>query len=198
MEPAARAARWRLVTLTKSACPPLDVPVMYAPLNRRYTECEAWRRNAVERIAQEHDPLVVITLSRAHHTLDDEKITTVFTEGLVGIVRQLPPGTRVVLLQDTPRARNDVPTCLSTHLRAVRPCAPERSFALDAEHRAAERAAAAAAGASIIDPADWICTDDPCPPIEGNLLVWRDDHHLATPFAASLAPRLRAALAALL
>jgi hypothetical protein len=73
-----------------------------------------------------------------------------------------------------------------------------RAVALDDEYREAESRAAARSNAFLLDASDWICPGDPCAPIRGNLLVWRDDHHLSSPFSASLAPLLRGALGEIL
>ena len=33
---------------------------------------------------------------------------------------------------------------------------------------------------------DWICTDTDCPPVIGNVLVYRDEHHLTATYARTL------------
>jgi SGNH domain (fused to AT3 domains) len=53
-----------------------------------------------------------------------------------------------------------------------------------------ERTAAGANGATFIDPAPLLCPTDPCPAIIGRLLVYRDGHHMTTPFSTALAPYL--------
>jgi hypothetical protein len=45
-----------------------------------------------------------------------------------------------------------------------------------------------------VDLSDAVCPVDPCPPIIGTTLVYRDHHHLTATFAASLADELEAAL----
>jgi len=35
-----------------------------------------------------------------------------------------------------------------------------------------------------------LCPTDPCPAIIGRLLVYRDGHHMTTPFSTALAPYL--------
>ena len=48
----------------------------------------------------------------------------------------------------------------------------------------------------MVDLSDATCPTDPCPPIIGTNLVYRDHHHLTATFAASLADVLGAALPA--
>ncbi len=47
-----------------------------------------------------------------------------------------------------------------------------------------------AAGATFVDPSDWLCPSEPCPVVIGRVLVYRDGHHMTTPFARALAPYL--------
>jgi hypothetical protein len=54
--------------------------------------------------------------------------------------------------------------------------------------------AARLTGATIVDLSDSVCPGDPCPPIIGTTLVYRDHHHLTATFAVSLADQLEAAL----
>jgi peptidoglycan/LPS O-acetylase OafA/YrhL len=195
LEPIARTEGWRLVVLTKSGCPPEQVEVYMRHLGRQFFECDRWRSDALEVIAQEREPVVLMSASRALRPMDDDaSFDDLLEDGLARTVDALPASAELVLVSDVPRADVNVPTCLSTHISDTSPCATPRSFAIDDDHRAAEAAAAERVGATLLDVVDWVCPGDPCAPIRGNLLVWRDEHHLSTPFAASLAPRLLAAL----
>jgi hypothetical protein len=62
------------------------------------------------------------------------------------------------------------------------------------QHLIRERVAARAANATLVDLSDAICPGDPCQPVIGDMIVYRDDHHLTATFAASLARLLEAAL----
>jgi peptidoglycan/LPS O-acetylase OafA/YrhL len=198
LERAASEEGWRLLVLTRSGCTPVDIQVFIRQLGRRYTECEEWRESALELIAEQRDPVVLMATTRALRPMSGRPYVDEFEAGFARTVAELPASARVVLVADTPRSNVDVPTCLSTNVHDVDACAPPRSVALDPDFRAMEIRAARATGATLLDTTDWICPGDPCAPIRGNLLVWRDDHHLSSPFSASLAPRLRDALVALL
>ena len=198
LERAAVDAGWRVLVLTRSACPPVDVAVFARQVGRRYTECEDWRAAAVERIAAERDPVVLMATTSKLRPLDGSRYVDVFPGAFARTVDQLGDDAHVVLVADTPRSNIDVPTCLSTNVHDVDACAPSRAIALDVEFRAAQVRAAGVLGADVLDAASWICPGDPCAPIRGYLLVWRDDHHLSSPFSLSPASRLRAALEAML
>jgi hypothetical protein len=188
---------WRLVSLTKSSCPSVDVAVWVASVKREYRECEAWRERAFERIGREAPALVVVANSRVATLLvdgtrvDATEATEAWNAGLrqtLERVRQV--GADVLVIGDTPRAAVDPPACLSRHPDDVLACATETAMAVDRSWLAGEAGVAAAAGARFLDPTDLLCSPDACPAVIGRYLVQRDEHHLATPFAASLADRL--------
>ncbi len=201
VERLANVEHWRLVSLTKSGCTPVSVTVWLPALNRGYTECDAWRQLAFERIAQEKPSLVLVSSSRgtplalggARAEIGDHE--DVWSRGVQDTVARVAASAgHVTVIGDTPIAVVDPPACLSQHLDDVLACATARSHALDPVFNRVEEAATAAAGASFVDPTGWICPTEPCPAVIGSYLVYRDEHHLTTPFAEALARRLLAAL----
>ena len=197
LERLASSHGWRLVSLTKSSCPVADVTIWSTSLKRVYSECDEWRRAALERIAREHPWLVVISDSR-EYTLWSEGALVPAAEGGAlwngGLGRTLANlaavAGRVVLIGDTPRSQVDPPVCLSRHPDDVLACASPQRLALDTARLAEERAVAATAHAGFVDPTAWVCPSEPCPVIVGRLLVYRDEQHLTATFARALANRL--------
>jgi hypothetical protein len=108
--------------------------------------------------------------------------------GLESTIRRLPAG-RTVVLSDTPRFEVVPSICLSDHLDDVGACAQPRATGIDAVRMATERRAARAAGARYLDTSGWTCADA-CPVVRGNILLYRDDHHMTTEFSIRLAPSL--------
>jgi peptidoglycan/LPS O-acetylase OafA/YrhL len=197
----ATVEHWRLVTLTKSACTPADVTVVNPTFGRAYTECDAWRAKAFDQIAAAHPALVVMAMSRTYAIPVGGGSATVaerpdlWDVGIAASLRRLAQSaSRVVLLGDTPRSRLDPPACLSKHLDDVLACTTPSSKAIDPARTSTDRSLASAAGATFVDPTPWVCPSEPCPVVIDNYLVFRDSHHLTTPFATALARRMLAAL----
>jgi peptidoglycan/LPS O-acetylase OafA/YrhL len=194
---------WRLVSMTKSACPTADVAVYHTTLKREYTECAAWRAAVVERVRREQPAMVVISDSRGSWLwLDGESVPSTDREdlwaaGLRRAIGSMAAAGSVVVLGDTPNPKGDPPVCLSDHMDDALACATPSSKAMDAERTASERAVAEATGAMFIDPGAWVCPTEPCPVVIGDVLVFRDGHHMTTPFARALAPYLDRLLPAL-
>jgi hypothetical protein len=99
----------------------------------------------------------------------------------------------VLAFADTPYMGGPVPECLATE-ETVTGCT--RSLRSSLRGPAQRRAFLAYAGdprATIVDPIRWFCTDR-CPPVVGNLLVYRDSNHMTTTYSAALAPLVDAVL----
>jgi SGNH domain (fused to AT3 domains) len=197
----ADARGWRLVSLTKSACAAADVAVWSSSLGREYGECDAWRENALARIAAERPALVVMSEDRLYELAVGGRPVPLAQDpadwdaGLSRTLTRLRSLARsVALIGDTPRSRFDAPTCLAAHQADAMACATPERRAIDPARLADDARLAAAAGAIFIDPTAWICPADPCPPVIGTALVYREQDHLTAVFAAELAPRLGATL----
>ncbi|HET7167925.1 MAG TPA: SGNH hydrolase domain-containing protein [Candidatus Limnocylindrales bacterium] len=197
LERLAREHDWRLVSLTKSACPVADLPVYHTTLKREYTECATWRSAVLERIRADRPDLVVLSDSRAGQLLvDGAQVPSTTRDDLwaAGLRRSITAiataARRVVVIGDTPNPTGDPPVCLSDHLDDALACATPASKALGPARTATERRVAERAGATFIDPSRWLCPSDPCPVVIGRVLIYRDGHHMTTPFAAALAPYL--------
>ncbi|MGI4893726.1 MAG: acyltransferase family protein [Janthinobacterium lividum] len=195
MDAVARKRHWKLVSLTKSACPLYDVKLTNAQLKRDYTECYTWRAKALKRIRALR-PAMIVTSSAIFAPLDGVSRQ----EWLSGVKKTVTTlratGAQVVALGDTPWPRRDIPRCLAQHLENSEQCALAVNEAVgdDPGRRAATLETAQEAGAQTIDPFPWLCTTAVCPVVVGDQLVYRDASHLSATFSASLGPVLDAAL----
>jgi hypothetical protein len=194
---------WRLTSLTKSACPSVSVTIWNGSLRREYRECDTWRAAALDRIRTARPALVVLANSRVATLLQDgrrveaHEASDLWLNGLEATIRAIDGAAgAVAVIGDTPRSAVDPPVCLSRHPDDVLACATDRVEAVDAAWLRGEAEAATRAGATFVDPTDLVCDADTCPAVIGRYLVQRDEHHLATPFAAWLAERLGNALPA--
>jgi hypothetical protein len=194
---AATAHHWRLISLSKAACPPVEISIWSPVLGRPFRECDQWRAAAIKRIRAERPALVVLGVAR--HYGPEYRFNVygpAWTAGLSDMVGRLrATGACVLVLGPVPKPRADVPDCLSQHLDDAAACTTPRASAVDSGGVRAERAAVERAGGSYLDVSPWICTESTCAVVVGNLLVYRDDNHLSTSYPAWLAPLLALELA---
>jgi peptidoglycan/LPS O-acetylase OafA/YrhL len=215
LDAAARSAHWRLVSWTKSSCPIVDVHMWESTNDQPYVQCDRWRQTTLAQVRAMHPQLVVLSnavIGTAGVTKDpDDPHVTASTYGSVAaydhawavgtaatVRAARASGAHVAVLTDTPYAGQhgqSVPECVSVHLDSVRDCAFSTTTGLEQpRRRALQTAAARAAGATVVDTLGWLCADDTCPVVVGNLLVYRDEHHLTSTYSSWLAPVVGRAL----
>ncbi|MET9026996.1 acyltransferase family protein [Nocardia sp. NPDC004168] len=184
------AHHWRLETMAKVTCPLLDLPITSPYLGRTYTECEQWRGQIMTRLRHERPRLIVVGMSRRYG--GDFGFVTydpAWIDGVRRLVAQLrESGAAVLVLGGIPDPHATVPACVAEHIDDASACAPARAVAVDEAGIAAERAAATAGGGQYADLTALFCTTARCPVIVGNTLVYRDDNHLTSGYATTLAP----------
>ena len=182
-------AEWRLLVMTKSSCPMVDVPFFYTRIGREYTECSQWRDAAIERIRDMQPDVVIFGSANAGFTRQQ------WTEGTTRVLAQLSPASkRIFLLADTPALPFNGPDCLMRQaqrpawLRHFGACsAPAASeHATDIQHWL-RTAAAHFPNVQILDLNAHICPDGMCGAELDGRVVFRDNQHLSGSFAESLA-----------
>jgi peptidoglycan/LPS O-acetylase OafA/YrhL len=189
---------WRLLSRTKSSCSVSDVLTYLPTFKRPYTECTAWRRDRLAEFRTLSPDLIVVSSSfhadrPVPEPAGDE--TVVWRDGWRRSLQALKAtGAAVSFLVDTPWQHDGPADCLAAHPQRIAACATPVAQAV---HRPEVRAAAAtqarAVGATVVDPLPWLCATV-CPVVVGNLLVYRDAHHLTTGYNRMLAPLLYARL----
>jgi peptidoglycan/LPS O-acetylase OafA/YrhL len=189
-------AHWRVVSWTKSACPPAELTVFNPILKRNYTECNTWRALTIRRIAALKPAVVVVTGSENEFT--GSMPSAEFARATVATLLDLQrtSGAKVVYLEDTPYPGYSVPGCVVEHLGDVKSCdfPMDRAYTYPARHRATAQAVASASTLKIVDPSEWICANGSCPAVVGNLLVYRDQSHISVEFSRWLTPMVVAFL----
>lgn len=190
LQQVAEQRHWRLETMAKVTCPFLDIPIVSPYLGRKYTECEQWRGEIVNRLQAKPPKLVVISMSRRYHAdFSFASYDPAWIDKLGRVVAYLRGmGSSVLVLGPVADPQSSAPTCLSAHLDDASACAPLRSIAVNGLGIDAEQQATTAAGGHYADLTDLFCTPDRCPMIVGNTLVFRDDNHITTEYSQLLAP----------
>ena len=65
-----------------------------------------------------------------------------------------------------------------------------RAYPSPARHQAINHALRKLGGVTLVNPAGWMCADNACPAVVGNLLVFRDESHLSVEFSEWLTPMI--------
>ena len=187
---------WRLVTFVKVSCSFTTLAQRNLALKREYRECTAFNEATVARLNQIKPALTIIVNRRTFRPIE-ENITSALAGAALGEMVARIPGATAILV-DTPDPGRDVPACLSKHPSDIRACLFTQDDADNREIGIAERVAADVSGARLIDLTANICTEWPCSPISGNVLIYRDEDHMTATFSRSLAAPLGVEIAKLL
>ncbi|MEP3656154.1 MAG: acyltransferase family protein [Litorimonas sp.] len=177
----------RIVTQTKSSCPFIDATTQAS--SGPYTTCRTWNTKVIQEII-DLKPDVVITAKFSSTTLSDvpEGLTNdqAVSEALARQWKALGrAGIPVVAIAYTPRFPGSVPDCVSTPGKPIVECNLDRATALSKfDH--IQAAGQLYPQAIIADLNDNICQPDTCPAVVGNILVYRDAHHLTATYSRTL------------
>ncbi|MDT0115755.1 acyltransferase family protein [Microbacterium sp. PRF11] len=174
--PVAAENGWGVVSLIKGGCSMgLDEPGMD-------DQCDQWREEAISLVERVRPDAVMTVLTRSDAGEDDEMLRPGIDRFLD---RMEDAGIPVFGIRDNPRFSFDMFGCVSGSDDLLE-CATPRAASL-ADRNPAEPLAGRE-GLTLVDLTPWICPDDLCVGVIGNVAVYRDDNHLTRMYARTLAP----------
>ena len=183
LEALANERGFKLISLTKSACPSVDVPRADQGAFKD-VHCQKWRENSVARIKQLRPAAVIMSsfqyFSPPSRFTDENKWWTDGQKRLLDSLRG--SSDHLIYISDTPRPARDIPNCLAS--RAISSCNSTEKTPVKIVR-----------GFQIIDPTPWLCTEF-CPAIQDGYVVYRDASHISVEAALALKAQLEAALVA--
>ncbi|CAH0153735.1 acyltransferase family protein [Rhodococcoides fascians] len=182
-----------VLSYTKSSCPSIDVDVWNASLDRPYSECDIWRDNVLREIAKT-SPEIVVVSNFQFDEIVSPSLSEAIDAGVSGLLAGLPSSSAVFSLEDNPRFLTSPVDCLALNLDDVKPCFVNYQDGISSLRLALERKFFVRQGASVITTRNWFCPGDVCSPIQGDLLLYRDRHHITATYAAQMADVLAAEL----
>ncbi|GAM45044.1 acyltransferase [Nocardia seriolae] len=179
---------FRVVVYLKMGCP---LTVAEEPLykGQQNPDCRDWSAEVIDRLGVEHPDFVFTTATRPSDNGGDET-----PQDYVDVWSALSDrGLRVIGIRDTPWLRRNgiryrAIDCLAGGGDRLS-CGLPRSEALSTENPA-EAPAAAFPDMRLIDLNDAVCEPTSCAVVEGNILIYHDEHHLTASYSRSLAPEL--------
>ncbi|MEN1925998.1 acyltransferase family protein [Luteimonas qiangzhengi] len=186
LEEIAKRNDWRIVYSTWSMCR-FEIPSRL-PGSGGASRCNKIMEGAMRFLVEDARPDLVFTTANSgpHHRPPDRFITpwAILNEA----------GIRVAAIRDNPWMQDDVSDCVSRASGDLSHCGAQRSDVLADDFDAA----LAPGNVNVIDLTNYFCNDEHCPPVVGKTLVYRDRHHLTTPYVLSLQEELENALLAVM
>ncbi|TGQ12342.1 MULTISPECIES: acyltransferase family protein [unclassified Mesorhizobium] len=199
---AGRKNGYRVVTWLKNSCRASRISVWSAELKRPYAECDRWREQAIAGIIKAKPALVVISelaltsgRKMAGRDGDTARQDAEWRAGLRSTLTSLSKaGLKVAFIRDVPFNNANVDTCVARALwrdEAPSRCDQTRAYAANDAMAAVERDIVdSIPNAAYVDLTDRFCSATVCHAFINGKLAFRDQHHMATPFAESLEPEV--------
>ena len=183
LEKLANEKGFKLITLTKSACPSIDV-VRESVGAFKMSNCAAWRESSIKRITAAEPDLII--LSSFEHFIpagDPRTVKQWWAEGSERTYQKLKPLTsNLIYILDTPLPDRNIPNCLAS--TSADKCLAGSKIGLPQ-----------VADFEIINPADWLC-DGQCKAIVRGNVAYRDASHISVATSLELSDSLWKALIA--
>ena len=177
----ANRSGYKLVSLTKSACPSVDTRRNNQGAFKM-SRCAKWRENSIKRI-QALNPEVLIMSSFQYFAAPPEipDRTKWWNDGQRKLLASVKnASSNLIYITDTPHPLRDIPACLANY--SITKCnTSERSKNLSIP------------GFKVIDPNPWLCSRT-CPAVRDGVVAYRDASHISVDMAIALIPRLTQSL----
>ena len=194
IEKLAIAKDWKLLSLTMSSCWPADIPAWNSTTNKLMTNCTIWRKSTLAKISRIKPNLIFVSGTGGFATADStgkvltgDAKTQVWRAGIARTLTILKTASpRVVVLGDTPHSQYDPADCLELNKESIAKCSTPLTKSFNTNWLTEEHNAALSLNLIWLDPTNWICTTDPCSPLFGKYLIYRDAGHLTATFAKTL------------
>lgn len=188
---------WRVLVITKSACPMVDEAYFYQRIGRRYIECEHWRKAALDAAAK-LQPDLVLTGSTTTYPFTQAE----WVGGSRRVFQALSAAAgRVMVLRATPMLSFDGPGCLaraawrSSWLPSPPPCEATVGNAHGDEiFEWVGDAARAFPNVHVVDMNSLVCPDRLCRAKRGGEIVFRDSMHVTARYIEAIAPAFAQAI----
>lgn len=148
-------------------------------------ECLEWNEKLIDVLIKDPPDLVFTTA-----TLNNRDTVP---KGYIGQWSRLEGITQIFAVRDNPRMEEDVPTCVervSDHSE----CSVPKNQGVS-EIIPWENTEGIPSNVTFADLTDNFCDESTCYGVIGNIIVYRDKHHITATYAKTLAPALRQPLA---
>jgi hypothetical protein len=189
---------WRVDVAFKGACPFMsgtaltgddpDVP---------YPDCTEWNSRLLDRLVSErHDYVFTSRASSKAAASDGQATVEAMVAGMRASWAALEAvGTEVIVIANNPYPGLNMMECVDANRDRLSACTYDPGLHLKDPAFVTQQQAVAGTQVKMIDLFDTICPTEPCPPVIGNVLIFRRGSHLTATFVETLTPQLALALA---
>ncbi|EZH66293.1 acyltransferase [Bacillaceae bacterium JMAK1] len=146
-------------------------------------ECVSWNQNMIQPLI-DHEPDLIITTANVNKQP--------VPEGYIEMWNEFEGEIDIFAIRDNPRMDTNIPTCVGAASDPNEECSISRE-----EGQTVETPWEITGEENIPDHVyfgdftNYFCDSETCPAVIGNVIVYRDNHHLSTFYSRTLGPALR-------
>lgn len=167
----------RILNYTKALC--------RFTLDPTEEDCKQWNEDVIESLLAKKPDLVFTNADVG------KELNPTVPEGYLAMWEVLNKAKIEVFgIRDNPWMNFDVPYCVDINGADSDECVVERDTVL-LDESPWSQLKEVPNNVHYVDLNDYICEEDYCKPVQGNVLVYRDDNHLSATYSSSLGPILR-------
>ncbi|WP_297409582.1 acyltransferase family protein [Naasia sp.] len=188
---------WHLDTYLRSGCGLSTIPAGGLGVVSR---CVEWNDQALQQLVDGHYDVVVVSMRSSivgGAAKTDADLARNVSEIDTSWRAVQSSGARIVAIRDTPQPVSagipDAPRCVAGTPDYLIACSFTRAKGLVPDPEV--EAARVNGNVAVLDLTDRFCSRDTCAPVIGDVLVYRDGHHVSALYITTLAPFLDEALA---
>ena len=197
---------WRLISHTQGGCPLLDVVTWNRGADAVFSHCATWRDAVIDNLQQEGVEVVIMSQhwGLLEASTREAVPASVWERDLPSFFTRLrDAGMEPILMLDSPDPYSATPACAVSHKDDLTSCEPGLLRNTERAVRNVALSIADEMSVGVIDPHVWLCVDvspeddsdtTRCPVVVGDILIYRDSHHLSNTFVEWFTPVLSAEL----
>jgi hypothetical protein len=198
----AQHEHWRLVSVLKNGCPWSATLIQQPAQSAPFAACRQWGAATMSDLLNRIRPDVVITsdwpgdggaVGAAPGLPSDTAVARGMTTYWKTLIQH---DIKVVAIREGPTMSQRIPDCLSAHDASVAGCSTARDRAVPSTNPMPLAVRAMGAAVPLVDMNPLVCGLTTCEPVVGNVVVYRDSHHLTNTYSKTLEPYLQRRLLA--
>ena len=188
-----RERHWKIISVLHGSCRFGSTLTLLD--DKPFTACRDWNVDALQ-VVKKLKPDTVIMSNRPNlgtpaNPKPGADSWRQIAGGIVDYTSQLIAlGIKTVAIRETPEIKDDVPDCLASRNGSISSCGRSRADAIQQNTPMVVAHERLGPKLPLVDMNDLICGKKTCAPVVGNVIVYRDSHHLGRTYTLSLATYL--------
>ncbi len=188
---------FKFTNLGQNSCPPTLEVVRLSESSQARPQCRDAMQSSLKTVLREKPSVVILVAADRYAAAASNSSNAAVAEGVVRVVKPIiAEGIPVLGIKATPHGPENVPACLMRAGKLAKR-GPTNTMACSMVADAVLKVSCVEAAARmfpvlrLLSFDDYLCQGNVCPPVIGNVIVYRDQLHLTSAYSKTLANALQ-------